>query len=292
MLTFVQSLPVRLRPPNLFRKVQKCTTAKLDTNFSVSPTQSPSEVATSFLRNAALSNNLAQNHIESFLQLSELLIEENAKYNLTAIRKPDDVIRKHIVDALTLLPALDRESPRSLIDVGTGAGFPGLVLAIARPDMQFTLLDSVRKKTAFHDLVIKELGLLNIQSVWARAEDAGQDPRHREQFCVVLARSVAKMRVLAELTLPLARVDGCVVAQKSVDRDQTEIKSAANSFKLCGGVLESVESGWPDEWKDIEGNNGLKDAEGISKAIVVVRKTSPTRQKYPRKPGVPKKTPL
>lgn len=258
-------------------------------HITCSAVQSTAANADNILRRSAHEQGLDHRQINSLLRLADLLLSENKRYNLTAIRTRDAVLLKHIVDALSLLPVMDMEKPENVIDVGTGGGFPGLVLAIARPNWHVTLLDSARKKTRFHGVVGSELQLENIASVWARAEEAGQNRAHREKYNVVVARSVAEMRVLCELCLPLVSVNGCFLAQKSVDESQCEILGAGTAIKILGGSLEAVSKAWPAERTEM-----LKGEEedNREKSTIVIRKKSKTPSKYPRLPGVPKKTPL
>lgn len=242
------------------------------------------------MRAVATRASLTPSQITALFRLTDLLLESNRQYNLTAIRTRDAVLAKHVADALTLLPLLDRESPSKIIDVGTGAGFPGFVLAIARPDAEVTLLDCARKKTKFHDVVLAELPLPNVRSVWARAEEAGRDDLHRERYGFAVARSVAEMRVLSELCVPLVGVGGVFVAQKSVEREQREVRGAEKAIKLLGGTLESVEPAWEDGVLTDAAES--EDADGRRKSLVIVRKVSPTPRAYPRPPGAPKKHPL
>lgn len=229
---------------------------------------------------------------DSLFTLTDLVLDARKSQNLTAIKTKDEIVQKLIVDALTLLPVLDDEKPSSVIDIGTGAGFPGLVLAIARPEYHITLLDSVRKKIDFTELAMNELALPNVSTVWGRAEDIGQDSEFRERFCIAVARSVAEMRVLAELSIPFVKCSGCFLAQKSVDEDQSEIKAAARSVNVCGGSIESIRDSWPLEWGDTPDYYKVGGNDERKKAIIVVRKKVASPRKYPRKAGVPKKLPL
>lgn len=242
------------------------------------------------LRSISTSVNLTTEQTDQLHQLTDILLSENKKVNLTAIRTPEDVAIKHIQDALTLLETIDSEHASSIIDVGTGAGFPGLVLAIARPHIHVTLLDSVRKKTNFHDLAISQIGLENVESVWARGEDAAHGPL-RESQCLAVARSVAEMRVLAELTLPFVRVGGMVIAQKALDDSRSEIIAAEGAVRTLGGAIEEVRAAWPREWGD-GGQLHALDGTVRVKSLVILRKERETAKKYPRKPGVPGKSPL
>ncbi|CAN8066450.1 unnamed protein product [Agarophyton chilense] len=248
--------------------------------------------ATSF-RKVAEKVGLSTSQQKKLLKVSEMLYDANLQYNLTGIRTREGIILKHLVDALTLLPILDKEPPKTIVDVGTGAGFPGLVLAVSRPEWSLTLLDSVRKKLAFHKHVVDELSLRNVQSEWGRAEELGQS-HLRENFCVAVARSVAEMRVLAELTLPFVRVGGCVLAQKTVDSQFQEISAANKSIKVCGGRIEHISTAWSSEWKSLldRDESNVNDKDLDAKRIIQIRKERPTPRQYPRRSGTPKKSPL
>ncbi|PXF47344.1 Ribosomal RNA small subunit methyltransferase G [Gracilariopsis chorda] len=229
---------------------------------------------------------------QSLLKLSETLHRTNSLYNLTGIRTRHGIIAKHLIDALTLLPFLDEQAPNRIVDVGTGAGFPGLVIAISRPEWSMTLVDSVRKKVSFHEQIISDFGLRNVQSVWGRAEHIAKG-QLRESFCIAVARSVAEMRVLAELTLPLVQVGGYVMAQKTVDAQHKELIAAENSIRLCGGQLLHVLDAWPSRGVEFVSAQDLPPlADLASNKIIVVKKERRTPAKYPRRAGVPKKTPL
>lgn len=254
---------------------------------NIHPTSSVS--AQNLLHKIATQTGLLQTQIDTLFHLSHLLLNANRHYNLTAIRTYDKILLKHVIDALTLLPILDRERPRTIIDVGSGAGFPGIVIAIARPHWHVTLLDSARKKTRFHDLVRQELPVQNTESVWGRAEEVGQDANHREQYDCVVARSVAEMRMLSELCIPLVSLDGCFLAQKSVDNSRSEILRAKSAIKALGGRLDTISI--LDEWKDLA-QQLQDDSDDREKSIVVVRKVALTPAKYPRKPRILKKAPL
>lgn len=271
---FRSILPRRSIAPKATRSfVRSCTNAPKTTQ------------AGHYLEKAAESGGLDSCQITTLLHLTDLLLEVNKQFNLTAIRTRDAVIQKHIIDGLSLLPFIDAENATRIIDVGTGAGFPGLVLAIARPHLQLTLLDSIRKKTRFHDLACEKLELTNVSSVWARAEEAGQDAMHREQYQVTVARSVAEMRVLSELCMPFVSIGGCLIAQKSVDASRAEIKAAKGAMRLVGGDLESVSTDLVDMGQET-------DQDGREKAVIIVRKKRGTPRRYPRLSGTPKKTPL
>ncbi|CDF41239.1 unnamed protein product [Chondrus crispus] len=243
-------------------------------------TQQSIAPALAVLRRAADSQRLDVARLNSLVRLADLLLSESKRYNLTAIRTRDTVLLKHIVDALSLLQVLDAEAAAApgalrVVDVGTGAGFPGLVLAIARPQWDVTLLEAARKKTRFHDIVERELALRNVTSVWGRAEEVGQSKMHRGRYDAVVARSLAEMRVCCELCVPLAKVGGVFFAQKSVGAGAEEIAAAKEAIRRLGGKLEDAE-----------------EIDRRKKCIVAVRKVKATPRAFPRLPGVPKKTPL
>lgn len=227
-------------------------------------------------------------------ELGRIVLAGNKMTNLTAVRTENGLTARHLVDALGLLPLLDGENNRTIIDLGSGAGFPGLVLAICRP-WSVTLVEASRKKSRFHERAIQELSLRNVASVWGRAEDIGHDATYRESFDVCVARAVAHMPVLSELALPLVRVGGMLVAQKSVERSgsRKELESASNALSKLGGTLERVEISWTGDLvrSHLPAEADDEDDE-LQKAFVVVRKSAATHRKYPRLAGTPKKSPL
>ena len=204
-----------------------------------------------------------------------------------AVTDRDEAYIRHIEDSLALLPALDacvaslpldRQETISIIDVGSGAGLPGIVLAVARPQWRITLLDSLKKRCIFNEAAVEATGLKNISIEWGRAEDAGQDPRLREKHTLAVARAVAELRQLAELCLPLVAVGGHWIAAKGAN-PQAEIEAAANAINELGGKLVEVQ--------EVD-----SDAPDGKRCVVIVKKAGFTKKKYPRKPGVPKKQPL
>lgn len=191
---------------------------------------------------------------------------------------------RHVEDSLALLPALDAcaaaqgSEDITLIDVGSGAGLPGIILGVVRPQWRITLLDSLKKRCTFNEAAVEAVGLQNVYVEWGRAEDAGQDPRLREKYDIAVARAVAELRVLAELCLPLVHVGGHWVAAKGAN-PQAEVDTAAAAIKELGGQLVEVAE------VDSEGPDGRR-------CVVVVRKAAFTKKKYPRRAGTPKKQPL
>ena len=207
---------------------------------------------------------------------AERLIETNRRFNLTAVTDPDEVTVKHFADSLVLLGKTEFPAGASLLDVGTGAGFPGLALKLARPDLQVAFLDGTRKKLGFISSVLEETGLAG-ETLHLRAEEAGKLPKYREKFDFVTARAVADMAALSEYCLPFVRVGGLFLAMKSAAAEE-EIQNAAGAVRLLGGKTEQ---------------NLLFDlVENTPRRIVFVRKISQTPPKYPRASAKIAKSPL
>lgn len=208
----------------------------------------------------------------------EMLDWNEHRANLTAITDPDAVETRHFLDSISLLGHIQVPPNARLIDVGTGAGFPGLVLKIIRPDITLTLMDSVGKKTAFLSHMVETLQLSNVQVVTSRAEDAGQNKTHREKYDVVVARAVAHLPVLAEYLLPLSKVGGICVAMKG-ESAAREIDEAAYALKTLGGKVIA---------------NHRVELPGVDEAhyLIVMEKIRPTPAQYPRQAGTPSKRPL
>jgi 16S rRNA (guanine527-N7)-methyltransferase len=206
------------------------------------------------------------------------LLDWNTRFNLTAIDTPETVRIKHFLDSLTCLMAMKDRPIERVVDVGTGAGFPGLPIKIAYPSIRLTLIDSVGKKIDFCQHVARRLGLENVQVIQGRAEELGQLPEHREQYDWAVARSVAILPVLAEYTLPLVRVGGGMLAMKG-ESAPAEAHSAESALPLLGGRLKRlVPVTLP----------GVAD----ERYLVVVDKVAGTPREYPRRVGVPAKRPL
>lgn len=227
----------------------------------------------------ALKIELNDGQLDMFRTFFNELVDWNSRVNLTGITEWQDVLLKHFADSLSVALAIPDELKRNgfFIDIGTGAGFPGIPLLIAFPEMRGTLLDSTGKKTTFLKHIIELLELRNVDVITDRAETAAGDPEHRERYDIVLGRGLARMSAFAELTLPFARVGGMVIAQK-LSNAEPEIAAASNAIREMGGTLKEV---IPVALKGLE-----------NRTLVVVEKTSATPERYPRRPGIPSKRPL
>lgn len=213
---------------------------------------------------------LTENQYEQYQKYFELLVEWNEKMNLTAITDESGVALKHFADSLSLLNFLDIPQNSSLADVGTGAGFPGVVLKIARPDMKLTLIDSLNKRLVFLNEVCTQLGI-DAELIHSRAEDGARDEKLRESFDFVASRAVARMNVLSEYCLPYVKVGGAFCAMKGAMAND-EFKEAMNAINTLGGKLEEK------YFFELPENGG-------ERAIAVVRKMKNTPSKYPRQSG-------
>ncbi|MBR4083337.1 MAG: 16S rRNA (guanine(527)-N(7))-methyltransferase RsmG [Lachnospiraceae bacterium] len=225
-----------------------------------------------------LNIKLTQKQIFQFLRYYELLVEWNGFMNLTAITEYDEVMKKHFVDSLSLIKAFDVSKNSTVIDVGTGAGFPGLALKIAFPNLRVTLLDSLNKRIIFLNEVINELGLTDIEAIHGRAEDFAKPGKLREKFDLCVSRAVANLSTLSEYCLPYVKVGGEFISYKS-EKMEEEMKIAKNAIKLLGGEFQRCEEFYLPE-SDIYRN------------LVVIKKVNLTAKKYPRKAGLPSKEPL
>ncbi len=228
-----------------------------------------------------LALDLSAPQVAAFRAYADELAEWNQKFNLTAIKNPAEVEIKHFLDSLTCLLAIRgtrHPSPVSLIDVGTGAGFPGLPLKIVCPEMRLTLVESVGKKMTFLEHIVGRLGLKEVTLVKARVEEAGREAAHREKYDWAVARAVAEMRTLLEYMLPLVKVGGKVLAQKG-ENAPAETHGAGHTAQVLGGCLAQIT---PVELPGI----------AEQRFLVVFDKVAATPGKYPRRPGTPGKEPL
>ena len=226
----------------------------------------------------ALCIHLSDSQIDQFLIYYEMLFERNKVMNLTAISEYEDVLKKHFVDSLCLVKASELSAGMSLIDVGTGAGFPGLALKIAFPELKVTLLDSLNKRVLFLDDVIKELGLKDVDAVHGRAEDLAKPGKLREKYDLCVSRAVANLSTLSEYCLPFVKVGGIFIAYKS-EKVFEELSAANCSISLLGGELE----------RQIEYTLPNSD---IYRNLIAIRKKKKTSDRFPRKSGIPTRNPL
>ena len=233
---------------------------------------------------ASLIKELTVQHVKvelSDLQVSQLchfgnlLLEWNQRVNLTRITDPHEVILKHFIDSMILSKFI---SEVSFVDLGTGAGFPGIPLKILRPELDIVLMDSLKKRLDFLDVVIKTLNLNGAKTVHARAEDFGRDIRYRGKFDTVSARAMARLPVLLEYTLPVLKVNGLFLALKGSQAND-ELLESKKALQLLGGVVEGIEH-----------FNFGQGAE--HRAIILIRKAKETPPQYPRQAGTPSKSPI
>ena len=226
----------------------------------------------------AASLSLSEEHILKFTRYDALLVDWNERMNLTAITEPRDVAVKHMVDSLTAYDAALFSGAPTVIDVGTGAGFPGIPLKIFDPSIRLTLMDSLAKRLAFLEAVVEDLGLTGVTCVHARAEDAAHEPQRRERYDIAVSRAVARLPVLLEYTLPFVKKGGHLIALKGRTAEE-EATDAKRALKLLGGRLETIR---PVTLP------GLSD----KRAVLTITKIAPTPKAYPRKAGTPAKKPL
>lgn len=221
---------------------------------------------------------LTEKKLEQFLIYYEMLVEWNEVMNLTAITEFQDVMKKHFVDSISLIKAYDVTRESSVIDIGTGAGFPGLALKIAYPNLHVTLLDSLNKRILFLNAVIEKLNLSDVETIHGRAEDFAKPGKLREQYDLCVSRAVANLSTLTEYCLPFVKIGGMFISYKS-EKISEEIVSAQNAISLLGGrVKEQVEFMLPKS--------------NIYRNLFVIEKIKATQKRFPRKAGLPAKEPL
>lgn len=219
--------------------------------------------------------NVSDENIKKLYEYMTILLDWNEKINLTAITNVDEIIEKHFIDSLTILRYI-KDSDK-VIDVGTGAGFPGIPLAI-NSNANFTLLDSLNKRINFLEEVKNTLGLSNVQNIHGRAEEVARQKNHREMYDVAVSRAVAPMNILVEYLLPFVKVGGICICMKGPNASE-EISNANNAINLLGGkYIDQI-------------NIKLKNGE-IDRNLIIIKKINNISNKYPRKPGVPTKQPL
>lgn len=227
---------------------------------------------------AAFGTELSDHQLEQFETYYEMLVEKNKVMNLTAITEKNEVIDKHFADSLALIKSGVPLTDQKILDLGTGAGFPGIPLKIAFPELEIVLLDSLNKRIKFLNEVIEALGLEKITAIHGRAEDFAKQKEYREQFDYVVSRAVANLTVLSEYCLPYVKVGGCFIPYKSGEIDE-ELNNSKKAVQILGGKIEEVVK------------FQLPDTD-IGRSFVKIKKNKNTAKKYPRKAGLPAKEPL
>ena len=215
---------------------------------------------------------------EQFDRYYELLVERNKVMNLTGITDYDEVNLKHFTDSLTIVRINDMKNVSTLIDIGTGAGFPGIPIKIAFPHIKVVLLDSLNKRIKFLNEVVEKLNLDNVETLHGRAEDYAKKAEYREQFDMCVSRAVANLSTLGEYCIPFVKKGGCFVSYKSADSDE-EIYQSEKAISILGGKISKIDK-------------FILPGSDMGRALVVIEKAKNTPQKYPRKAGVPSKEPL
>ncbi len=219
---------------------------------------------------------LNNKQVNEFYEYMQLLLEWNEKINLTAIIKPEEIILKHFIDSITIAKHIKKEA--TIIDVGTGAGFPGIPLKIIRDDINITLLDSLNKRVKFLNEVIEKLALKNITAIHSRVEELGKNKSYRERFDYATSRAVANLATLSEYLIPLVKLDGYTINMKGSNIEQ-EIQQSEKAILVLGGQIEEIEK------------FQLPKSE-IQRNIIWIHKIKTTPLKYPRKAGIPAKEPI
>lgn len=224
----------------------------------------------------AMGIELTKSQLQQFITYYEMLVEKNKVMNLTAITEFDEVMEKHFADSLSLVRVINLHEPISVMDMGTGAGFPGIPLKIAFPELKVTLADSLNKRVLFLKEVIQSLGLQEIEAIHGRAEDMARMKDYRESYDLCVSRAVANLSTLAEYCLPFVKIGGKFISYKAGECDE-EVASAKSSIFLLGGKIEDVKK---------------FDLGESKRAFVMIEKKEGTPKKYPRKAGMPAKNPL
>jgi len=225
---------------------------------------------------ANLKLELTEKQIEQFLKYYEMLIEKNKVMNLTAITEYDEVIEKHFLDSISLCQVYDLSKSVKILDMGTGAGFPGVPLKIAFPEVEITLADSLNKRIKFLNEVVEELGLEKVTTIHARAEELARNKEHRENYDLVVSRAVANLSTLGEYCIPFVKMGGNFISYKSGEIDE-ELNAAKNAVKILGGQIKDVYK---------------FDLYDQKRSFVMIEKIKTTPKTYPRKAGTPSKEPL
>ena len=225
---------------------------------------------------AKMNISLLKEQYGQFYAYMELLIEWNEKMNLTAITDPKEIILKHFVDSLAIAKYVKED--KSIIDMGTGAGFPGIPIKIYRKDVKVVLADSLNKRIKFLDEVIDKLKLENVETIHCRAEELGKNKQYREKFDYATSRAVANLSTLSEYLMPFVKLNGKCIFMKTIEVEE-ELEKAKKAIKTLGGKIEKV-----DKFEIPESDLG--------RSIIIVKKEKITPSKFPRKPGTPAKEPL
>ena len=226
-----------------------------------------------------LEEKYGEERTSMLVEYMDMILEKNQYINLTAVRDRDEALQKHIADSLSCDFMEEYEAAENVIDIGTGAGFPGVPLAIVSPDKKFTLVDSLNKRLRIIDELTGELGIKNVTTVHGRAEDVGKSKEHREQYDICVSRAVASLDVLCEWCLPLVKKGGYFVAYKG-ENVSRETEDAASAIKLLGGKIVEIRKVQTEE-ESISGH-----------VLVMIKKVKNTPSKYPRQAGQAKKNPL
>lgn len=226
-----------------------------------------------------LEEKYGEERTSMLVEYMDMILEKNQYINLTAVRDRDEALQKHIADSLSCDFMEEYEAAENVIDIGTGAGFPGVPLAIVSPDKKFTLVDSLNKRLRIIDELTGELGIKNITTVHGRAEDVGKSKEHREKYDICVSRAVASLDVLCEWCLPLVKKGGYFVAYKG-ENVSRETEDAANAIKLLGGKIAEIRKVQTEE-ESISGH-----------VLVMIKKVKNTPSKYPRQAGQARKNPL
>jgi 16S rRNA (guanine527-N7)-methyltransferase len=222
---------------------------------------------------------LSEKQVKQFLTYLEILRDWNRRINLTSLKDPKEIIITHFLDSLTILKAIDIDTKEiSAIDIGTGAGFPGIPLKILRPEISLSLLDSSKKRIEFLKYLSKSLKLKGLEIIWGRAEDYGKRKEYREKYDIVLARALARLNVLVELGIPFLKIKGLFIIQKG-QKLKEELEEARKAIEILGGELKGIISlRLPFSRK--------------SRKLVIVEKILETSDRFPRRSGIPQKRPI
>jgi len=222
--------------------------------------------------------NASEEVVDKLILFMKIMLEWNEKINLTAITEESEVFIKHFLDSATCLSTGYIKAGMKVIDVGTGAGFPGIPVKLLEPGVEMILLDSLNKRISYLNEVVAKLGLKKVRTVHARAEEGGSSKEHREAYDIALSRAVAAMNVLCEYCMPFIKVGGFFICQKGPDIDE-ELKEAGAAIKILGGSVREVRE-FQLPYSDIKHN------------IIIIEKVADTPTKYPRKPGKPAASPI